>query len=134
MFCRSLFVILYFFFWPLSFLFFDIRMLISLWFLQTLLMNDIYICLPNLWEYEPRYRQFFHFLECYSSDLINILKIFTANLWRGGGFCSSSKIGRNDIADNGLKMTINTHHAHQLVGLGWYYLITPVTRNVSSIC
>ena len=39
---RSLFVLLYFFFWPLCCLFFfDIRMLISLWFLQTLLMNEI---------------------------------------------------------------------------------------------
>jgi hypothetical protein len=75
--------------------------------------------LSNLWEYEPRYRQLFHFLECYSSDLINILKIFASNLWRDGGFCSSSKIGRNDIAAHGPRMTINTHHAHQLVVVGW---------------
>jgi hypothetical protein len=40
MFCRSLFVLLYFFFWPLSNLFFfDIQILItSLWYLQTLLI------------------------------------------------------------------------------------------------
>ena len=38
MFCRSLFVLLYFFFWPLCCLFFfDIRFLIALWYLQTLL-------------------------------------------------------------------------------------------------
>jgi hypothetical protein len=38
MFGRSLFVLLYFFFWPLCCLFFDIRILItSLWYLQTLL-------------------------------------------------------------------------------------------------
>ena len=39
MFCRSLFVILFFFFWPLCCLsFFDLRILItSLWYLQTLL-------------------------------------------------------------------------------------------------
>jgi hypothetical protein len=29
MFCRSLFVLLYFFFWPLYYLFFDIRILIT---------------------------------------------------------------------------------------------------------
>jgi hypothetical protein len=78
-----------------------------------------YRFVSNLWEYEHRFRQFVHFLECYSSDLIIILKISASNLWRGGGFCSSSKIGRNDIAENRLKMTINTRHAHQLVGLGW---------------
>jgi hypothetical protein len=39
MFCRSLFVLLYFFFWSLSCLFFfDIRILITLWHLQTLLI------------------------------------------------------------------------------------------------
>ena len=44
MFCRSLFVPLYFFFWPLCCLFFfDIRFLItSLWYLQTLLTLDYY--------------------------------------------------------------------------------------------
>ena len=36
MFCWSLFVLLYFFFWPLRCLFFDIRILITLWYLQTL--------------------------------------------------------------------------------------------------
>ena len=41
MFCRSLFVILYFFFWPLCCLFlFDIRILITLWYLQTLFITD----------------------------------------------------------------------------------------------
>ena len=38
MFCRSLFVILSFFFWPLCCLSFDLRILItSLWYLQTIL-------------------------------------------------------------------------------------------------
>jgi hypothetical protein len=38
MFCRSLFVLLSFFFWPLCRLFFcDSRILITLWYLQTLL-------------------------------------------------------------------------------------------------
>ena len=38
MFCRSLFVLLYFFFWPLCCLFFvDIQILITLWYLQALL-------------------------------------------------------------------------------------------------
>ena len=38
MFCRSLFVLLYCFFWPLCCLFFDLGILItSLWYLQTLL-------------------------------------------------------------------------------------------------
>jgi hypothetical protein len=38
MFCRSLFVLLYFFFWPLCCLFLDLRILItSLWYLQNLL-------------------------------------------------------------------------------------------------
>ena len=43
MFCRSLFVLLYFFFWPLCCLFFfDIRILItSLWYLQALLMKPV---------------------------------------------------------------------------------------------
>jgi hypothetical protein len=37
MFCWSLFVLLYFYFWPLcSLFFFDIRILITLWYLQTL--------------------------------------------------------------------------------------------------
>ena len=40
MFCRSLFVFLSFFVWPLCFLSFDLRILItSLWYLQTLLLN-----------------------------------------------------------------------------------------------
>ena len=38
MFCRSLFVLLQFFFWSLFFLFFDIRILIPLCYLQTLLI------------------------------------------------------------------------------------------------
>jgi len=38
MFCKSLFVLLYFLFWSLCCLFFfDIRILITLWYLQTLL-------------------------------------------------------------------------------------------------
>jgi hypothetical protein len=38
MFCRSLFVLLYLFFWPFCCLFFfDIQILITLWYLQTLL-------------------------------------------------------------------------------------------------
>ena len=47
MFSRSLFVLLYFFFWPLCCLFFfDIRILItSLWYLQTLLHVT---CLPYI--------------------------------------------------------------------------------------
>jgi hypothetical protein len=36
MFCRSLFVLFYFFFWPLCCLFFDIRIMITHWYLQTL--------------------------------------------------------------------------------------------------
>jgi hypothetical protein len=40
MFCRSLFVLLSFFFWPLCCLyFFDLRILITLWYLQTLLIQ-----------------------------------------------------------------------------------------------
>ena len=40
MFCRSLFVLLYFFFWPLCCLFFfDIWILITLWYLQTLFID-----------------------------------------------------------------------------------------------
>ena len=41
MFCKSLLVLLYFFFWPLCFLFFyDIRILItSLWYLQALVIT-----------------------------------------------------------------------------------------------
>jgi hypothetical protein len=43
MFCRLLFVLLYFFFWPLCCLFFfDLRILITLWYLQSLL-----ILIPN---------------------------------------------------------------------------------------
>jgi hypothetical protein len=39
--CRSFFVLLYFFFWSLCCLFFfDIRILITLWYLQTLLLNN----------------------------------------------------------------------------------------------
>ena len=38
MFCRSLFVLLYFFCWQLCCLFFDLRILITLLYLQTLLM------------------------------------------------------------------------------------------------
>jgi hypothetical protein len=49
MFCRSLFVLLHFFFWLLCCLsFFDIQILItSLWYLQTLLVTSliIYMCL-----------------------------------------------------------------------------------------
>jgi len=37
MFCRSLFALLSFFFWPLCFLSFDLHILIALWYLQTLL-------------------------------------------------------------------------------------------------
>jgi hypothetical protein len=46
MFCRSLFVPLYFFFWSLCCLFFfNIRILItSLWYLQTLLVSCISLC------------------------------------------------------------------------------------------
>ena len=38
-FCRSLFVLLYFFFWLLCYLFFLIWILITPWYLQTLLTN-----------------------------------------------------------------------------------------------
>ena len=42
MFCRWLFVLLYFFFWLLCcLLYYDIRILITLWYLQTLLMHHI---------------------------------------------------------------------------------------------
>jgi hypothetical protein len=41
MFCKSLFVLLSFFFWSLCCLFFfDLRILITLWYLQTLLVTD----------------------------------------------------------------------------------------------
>ena len=52
MFCRSLFVFLYFFIWPLCFLFFfDLRILItSLWYLQTLLILEI-TCIMWLYFY-----------------------------------------------------------------------------------
>jgi len=41
MFCRSLFVLLSFFFWPLYCLFFDLRILITpLWYFQTLLITN----------------------------------------------------------------------------------------------
>jgi hypothetical protein len=63
-----------------------------------------------------------------SSDFINILKIFASNLWRSGGMCSSSKIGKHDQAENGLKMTNKSRKVYQL---GWSYLITPVARNLS---
>jgi hypothetical protein len=44
MFCISLFVLLYFFFWPLCCLFFDIQILItSLWYLQTRLSSGVYV-------------------------------------------------------------------------------------------
>ena len=43
-FCRSLFVLLYFFFWPLCFLFFfDIRFWLPLWYLHTLLARLLII-------------------------------------------------------------------------------------------
>ena len=49
MFCRSLFVLLYFFFWPLRCLFFfDIWILItSLWYLQALLLPQTYVNLVD---------------------------------------------------------------------------------------
>jgi hypothetical protein len=49
MFCRSLLVLLYFFFWPLCCLFFDIKMILitSLWYLQTLLISFKSNCLNN---------------------------------------------------------------------------------------
>ena len=48
MFCRSLFVLLYFFFWPLCcLLFFDIRILIAPWYLQTFLILNSSDCHPK---------------------------------------------------------------------------------------
>jgi hypothetical protein len=47
-FCRSLFTLLTFFFWLLCYLFFfDMRILITLWYLQTLLnlYSDVWICI-----------------------------------------------------------------------------------------
>jgi hypothetical protein len=41
MFCISLFVLLHFFFWPLCCLSFDLQILITLWYVQTLLTNDV---------------------------------------------------------------------------------------------
>ena len=41
MFCISLFVLLHFFFWPLFCLSFDLQILITLWYIQTLLTNDV---------------------------------------------------------------------------------------------
>jgi hypothetical protein len=42
MFCRSLFVLLFFFFWPLCCLSFDLRILItSLWYVQTLCTDSV---------------------------------------------------------------------------------------------
>ena len=54
MFCRSLFVLLYFFFWSLCcLLFFDLRILItSLWYLQT------------LFTWNPQYLTVFYIIQC----------------------------------------------------------------------
>jgi hypothetical protein len=56
MFCRSLFVLLTFFFWPLSCLSFDLRILITLWYLQTLLKYlHIYFNLFSVKVFLPIY-------------------------------------------------------------------------------
>jgi hypothetical protein len=58
MLCKSLFVLLYFFFWPLCCLFFfDIQIREPLWYLQTLVISLFY-CIP--------YWQCILFKQCYS--------------------------------------------------------------------
>ena len=55
MFCRSLFVLLSFFIWPLCCLSFDLRILITPWYLQTLLtltfVNFLSLLLQITWYY-----------------------------------------------------------------------------------
>jgi hypothetical protein len=49
MFCKSLFVLLFFFLWPLCCLFFfDIRLWLPLWYLQTLLTGINSVCLTRV--------------------------------------------------------------------------------------
>ena len=115
MFCRSLFELLCFFFWPLCCLFFfDIRMLIApLVSSNSSLEWYIYIIYPIC---ENINLDIVYLSISNSSDFINILKIFASTLWRSGGMCSSSKFGKHDQAENGLKMTNKSRKVYQL---GW---------------
>jgi hypothetical protein len=64
-FCRSLFTLLTFFFWLLCYLFFfDMRILITLWYLQTLLnlYSDVLICIGGFFLGGGGVRSFFSFI------------------------------------------------------------------------
>ena len=80
MFCRSLFVFLYFFIWPLCFLFFfDLRILItSLWYLQTLLILEI-TCIMWLYFYFAS-QCILYQLNMYKSGAIQDFKLGGAHL------------------------------------------------------